>query len=156
MKINTGISDLDRKTISDGLSRLLADHYILYLKTQNYHWNVTGPMFGPLHALFESQYRDMAEANDLLAERIRALGFRAPASFSEYSKLSTITENGATTHARAMIQSLLDGHEAILRVARTVYATADAARDYSTADLINTRLEFHEKAAWMLRSQLQD
>lgn len=156
IKINIGLEDSKRIALCEALSKFLADTYSLYLKTQNYHWNVTGPLFASLHHLFEKQYKALAEATDEIAERIRALGERAPASFGEFVKLSSIPEDGATTHARAMVQSLLDGHESLIRTINVSLAPAERAKDAATIDLLARRLAYHEKAAWMLRSQLQE
>src|SRR5678815_266559 len=152
--IDIGIKDKDRKTIADGLSRLLADTYTLYLKTHNFHWNVTGPMFQTLHLMFETHYNELALAVDLIAERIRALGHVAPGSYRAFSKLSTIREEDGVPAATAMIRNLVKGHEAVAKTARQVFETADAANDQPTADLLTQRLQIHEKTAWMLRSLL--
>ena len=153
--IDIGISEKDRKQLADGLSRLLADTYTLYLKTHNFHWNVTGPMFQTLHLMFETHYNELALAVDLIAERIRALGHVAPASYRAYSKLSTIREEEGVPAATAMIRSLTKGHEAVAKTARSVFPVADAANDQPTADLLTQRLQIHEKTAWMLRSLLR-
>ncbi|MGD1949991.1 MAG: Dps family protein [Leptolyngbyaceae cyanobacterium] len=155
LPINIGISDEQRKAISDGLSRTLADTYTLYLKTHNFHWNVTGPMFQTLHLMFEGQYNELALAVDAIAERIRALGFPAPGTYSEYAKLSSISETEGVPKAEEMIALLVEGQEAVARTAREVFATADEANDEPTADLLTQRLQIHEKNAWMLRSLLQ-
>ena len=152
--IDIGISVKDRKQLADGLSRLLADTYTLYLKTHNFHWNVTGPMFQTLHLMFETHYNELALAVDLIAERIRALGHVAPASYRAYAKLSTIREEEGVPAATAMIRSLMKGHEAVAKTARAVFPVADAANDQPTADLLTQRLQVHEKTAWMLRSLL--
>jgi len=152
--IDIGISVKDRKQLADGLSRLLADTYTLYLKTHNFHWNVTGPMFQTLHLMFETHYNELALAVDLIAERIRALGHVAPASYRAYAKLSTIREEEGVPAATAMIRSLMKGHEAVAKTARAVFPVADAANDQPTADLLTQRLQIHEKTAWMLRSLL--
>ena len=153
-EIDIGISASDRKKLADGLSRLLADTYTLYLKTHNFHWNVTGPMFQTLHLMFETHYNELALAVDLIAERIRALGHVAPGSYKAYSKLSTIREEDAVPAAIAMIRSLVKGHEAVAKTARAVFPVAEAANDQPTADLLTQRLQVHEKTAWMLRSLL--
>lgn len=153
--INIGISDEHRQAIADGLSRALADTYTLYLKTHNFHWNVTGPMFQTLHLMFEGQYNELALAVDAIAERIRALGFPAPGTYSEYAKLSSISETEGVPTAEEMIALLVEGQEAVARTAREVFATADEANDEPTADLLTQRLQIHEKNAWMLRSLLQ-
>ncbi|MBP7179087.1 MAG: DNA starvation/stationary phase protection protein [Moraxellaceae bacterium] len=152
--IDIGMTDLQRKDIAQGLSHLLADSYTLYLKTHNYHWNVTGPMFNTLHLMFETQYTELALAVDLIAERIRALGFPAPGSYREFLKLSTIPEATANTSASDMIRHLVEGQESIVRTARSIFAIVDDARDEPTADLLTQRMQVHEKSAWMLRSLL--
>ena len=152
MEINTGIPDADRKEIADGLARLLADTYTLYLKTHVYHWNVTGPMFRSLHLMFEEQYLEMRDAVDVVAERIRALGFMAPGSYREFSELGSIDDDGGNPEALDMVRQLVDGHEAVIRTARTLVKTAEAAGDVATADLATARIEIHEKTAWMLRA----
>ncbi|HQV41760.1 MAG: DNA starvation/stationary phase protection protein [Moraxellaceae bacterium] len=152
--IDIGMTDLQRKDIAQGLSHLLADSYTLYLKTHNYHWNVTGPMFNTLHLMFETQYTELALAVDLIAERIRALGFPAPGSYREFLKLSTIPEATANTSATDMIKHLVEGQESIVRTARSTFAIVDEARDEPTADLLTQRMQVHEKTAWMLRSLL--
>ncbi len=154
MAIDIGISDANRKKLADGLSRLLADTYTLYLKTHNFHWNVTGPMFQTLHLMFETHYNELALAVDLIAERIRALGHPAPATYKAFIKLSSIREEDGVPAATAMIRSLVKGHEAVAKTARAVFPVADAANDQPTADLLTQRLQFHEKTAWMLRSLL--
>lgn len=155
LPINIGISDQHRQAIADGLSRTLADTYTLYLKTHNFHWNVTGPMFQTLHLMFEGQYNELALAVDAIAERIRALGFPAPGTYSEYAKLSSISETEGVPKAEEMIALLVEGQEAVARTAREVFAIADEANDEPTADLLTQRLQIHEKNAWMLRSLLQ-
>lgn len=152
--IDIGIPEAARGEIADGLSRLLADTYSLYLKTHNYHWNVTGPMFNTLHLMFEVQYNELWIAVDLVAERIRSLGAFAPGSYSAFSDLSSIPEADGVPAAEQMIADLVAGHEAVARTARSVFPVADAANDESTADLITQRLSVHEKTAWMLRSML--
>jgi starvation-inducible DNA-binding protein len=154
LAIDIGISERDRKQLSEGLSRLLADTYTLYLKTHNYHWNVTGPMFQTLHLMFETHYNELALAVDLIAERIRALGHAAPGSYRAFSKLSSIKEEEGVPAATAMIRNLVKGHEAVAKTARQVFQLADAANDQPTADLLTQRLQIHEKTAWMLRSLL--
>lgn len=152
--INIGISDKDRKKIADGLSRLLADTYTLYLKTHNFHWNVTGPMFNTLHLMFEGQYNELALAVDSIAERIRALGFPAPGTYKEFVKLSSIAEADGVPAAEDMIRQLVEGHEAVTRTARAIFPETDAAADEPSADLLTQRMQTHEKTAWMLRSLL--
>jgi starvation-inducible DNA-binding protein len=155
MKIDIGLKEQDRKNIAGGLSKLLADTYVLYLKTQNFHWNVTGPQFHSLHAMFEEQYKDLAEAVDTLAERIRALGFPAPGSFKQFAQLASIQEAPEQPpKAEEMLQQLLADQEAIIRTARAIYPHTDDVQDEATADLITERLAAHEKNAWMLRSCL--
>jgi starvation-inducible DNA-binding protein len=154
MQVDIGIDADTRKEIADGLSRLLADIYTLYLKTHYFHWNVTGPMFQTLHLMFETQYTELALAVDLIAERIRALGFPAPGSYTEYAKLSSIPETTSVPKATEMIKLLVEGQEAVCRTARSIYAIADKASDEPTADLLTQRLQLHEKTAWMLRSLL--
>ncbi|AOJ67772.1 MULTISPECIES: non-specific DNA-binding protein DpsA [Burkholderia] len=153
-QINIGISDKDRKKIAEGLSRLLADTYTLYLKTHNFHWNVTGPMFNTLHLMFEEQYNELWLAVDLVAERIRTLGVVAPGTYREFAKLTSIPEADGVPAAEDMIRQLVEGHEAVVRTARAIFPDADAASDEPTADLLTQRLQTHEKTAWMLRSLL--
>ncbi len=152
--INIGINEQDRKEIVDGLSRLLADTYTLYLKTHNFHWNVTGPMFQTLHLMFEQQYNELALAVDLIAERIRALGFPAPGTYSEFVQLSSIPETAGVPAATDMIRLLVEGQEAVVRTARSVFPATERANDQPTADLLTQRMQIHEKTAWMLRSLL--
>ncbi|WP_347554950.1 Dps family protein [Robbsia sp. KACC 23696] len=152
--VNIGISDDDRKKLADGLSRLLADTYTLYLKTHYFHWNVTGPQFNSLHTMFETQYTELAVASDDIAERIRALGYFAPGSYKEFAKLTTIAESDGVPDAGAMIQQLVEGQEAVVRTARAIFPICDAAGDEPTADLLTQRMQTHEKTAWMLRSLL--
>jgi starvation-inducible DNA-binding protein len=140
--------------VVDGLSRLLADTYTLYLKTQNYHWNVTGPMFPTLHALFEAQYRELALAVDQVAERIRVLGARAPASYGEFARCSSIHEDDDRPDATEMIRRLAEGHEAVILTAASVGRALEATDDAPSADLVTQRIAAHEAAAWMLRSTL--
>ncbi|HEY0922434.1 Dps family protein [Rheinheimera pacifica] len=152
MKINIGINEEQRKAIAGGLSVLLADTYTLYLKTHNYHWNVTGPMFQTLHTLFETQYNELALAVDDIAERIRALGEFAPGSYKEYAKLTSIKEADGIPSAEEMIKDLVKGQEAIAKTARSIVPVADEASDEVTLDLLTQRMTVHEKTAWMLRS----
>ncbi len=154
MELNTGISQSDRETISAGLSRLLADSYTLYLKTHNYHWNVTGPQFNTLHQMFEGQYTELATAVDEIAERIRALGIKAPGSYREFTELTSIEEGNGEEAAEEMIRQLAIGQETVVRTARSAFPAADAANDEPTADLLTQRMQIHEKNAWMLRSML--
>ena len=156
MNINIGISDKDRVAIANGLSKVLADSYTLYLKTHNYHWNVTGPMFNTLHLLFETQYTELALAVDEIAERIRALGVFAPGSYKAYSKLTEIEEETSVPGALEMIRELIIGQETVVRSARSVITIAENANDGPTADLLTQRMQIHEKNAWMLRSMLAD
>lgn len=155
MDIDIGIATKDREAIAEGLSRLLADSYTTYLKTHNFHWNVTGPMFATLHTMFETQYTELATAVDEIAERIRALGVFAPGSYAAFSKLSVIEEETGTPDAQSMIRQLVDAQEAVARTARKVMPLADAASDEPTADLLTQRMLVHEKNAWMLRSLLE-
>lgn len=155
MDINIGIQTEQRQAIADGLSRLLADTYTLYLKTHNYHWNVTGPMFNTLHLMFETQYNELALAVDLVAERIRALGHVAPGTYAAYSKLSSIKEEEGVPKAHDMIRNLVEGQEAVVRTARSIFPVVDEAGDEPTADLLTQRMQIHEKNAWMLRSMLE-
>lgn len=152
MKIDMGIPENDRKEIADGLSKLLADSYTLYLKTHNFHWNVTGPMFQTLHLMFETQYNELALAVDLIAERIRALGFPAPGSYRDFSKLASIKEADGVPKAEDMIRQLVEAQEAVVRTARAVFPAVEKAADEPTADLLTQRMQIHEKTAWMLRS----
>jgi starvation-inducible DNA-binding protein len=153
--IDIGISAKERKRIADGLAKVLADTYTLYLKTHNFHWNVTGPMFNTLHLMFEAQYNELALAVDLVAERIRALGFPAPGSYTAYAKLSSIEEAEGVPAAEDMITQLVKGHEAVARTARGVFPAVEKASDQPTADLLTQRMQVHEKTAWMLRALLE-
>ncbi|MEO5968335.1 MAG: Dps family protein [Bdellovibrionia bacterium] len=154
--MDIGISETDRKNIVDGLSRLLADSYTLYLKTHNFHWNVTGPMFQTLHLMFEGQYTELALAVDLIAERIRALGLPAPGTYTEFAALTSIKEPTGVPAAKDMIRQLVEGQEAVVRTARSIFITVEAACDEVTADLLTQRMQLHEKTAWMLRSLLDE
>jgi starvation-inducible DNA-binding protein len=154
MKIDIGIRETDRQKIAHGLSRLLADTYTLYLKTHNFHWNVTGPMFQTLHLMFEQQYNELALAVDLIAERIRALGFPAPGTYREFGELSSIAEPKGVPDAEAMIRELVAGQEAVVKTARSVFPLVDKVNDEPSADLLTQRMQVHEKTAWMLRSLL--
>ena len=152
-----GIDDKDRTAIAEGLSRLLADTYTLYLTTHNFHWNVTGPMFNSLHAMFMAQYTELWNAVDPIAERIRSLGQPAPGSYAAYGKLSSIPDApNAPPKAMEMVRILLQGHEAAARTARALFPLVDKASDEPTADLLTQRLTVHEQTAWMLRSLLED
>ncbi|HET9700777.1 MAG TPA: Dps family protein [Burkholderiales bacterium] len=154
-KIDIGISEKDRKAIAQGLSRLLADTYTLYLQTHNFHWNVKGPMFQTLHLMFETQYNELALAVDLIAERIRALDFPAPGTYGDFVKLSSIKEVPGVPKAEDMIRILVDGQEAVVRTSRSIFPLVDQANDEPTADLLTQRMQVHEKTAWMLRSLLE-
>lgn len=156
MPVNIGIEENERRAIVDGLSRLLADTYTLYLKTHNFHWNVTGPMFQTLHLMFEQQYNELALAVDLIAERIRALGFPAPATYSAFARLSSIKEDEGVPNATEMIRLLVEGQETVVRTARSIFPVVDQAHDEPTADLLTQRMQVHEKTAWMLRSLLTE
>lgn len=152
---NIGIPAKGRAKIADGLAHVLADTYSLYLKTHNFHWNVTGPMFTSLHAMFMTQYNEMWLATDEIAERIRALGHFAPGSYSAFGKLSSITEAPEQPpEALEMVKQLAEGHEAVVRTARKVFPTVEDAGDEVSVDLLVTRMQYHEKTAWMLRSIL--
>jgi starvation-inducible DNA-binding protein len=155
MEIQIGIEASDRERLAHELSKLLADSYTLYLKTHNFHWNVTGPMFQTLHTMFEAQYTELAVAVDDIAERIRALGHPAPGSYSAFARLSTVRDTDGVPRAADMIKFLVEGHETVVRTARNVLPVAQEARDESTADLVTQRLQVHEKTAWMLRSLLE-
>lgn len=154
-EINDGITQEHRVTIANGLAALLADSYSLYLKTHNFHWNVTGPMFNTLHLMFETHYTELSLAVDLIAERIRALGFIAPGSYSEFAKLSKIVEHSGDTDATDMVKYLIEAHEVVIKTARDIIAIADEANDQVTLDLLTQRLQVHEKTVWMLRSLLR-
>jgi len=153
-KIDIGIKEGDRAKIAQGLSRLLADTYTLYLKTHNFHWNVTGPMFQTLHLMFETQYNELALAVDLIAERIRALGYPAPGTYAEFSRLTSIREPKGVPAAEDMIRELVAGQEAVVKTARSVFPLVDKVNDEPSADLLTQRMQVHEKTAWMLRSLL--
>ena len=154
LPIDIGIEERDRREIADGLARLVADTYTLYLKTHNFHWNVTGPMFQPLHLMFEAQYTELAAAVDPIAERIRALGFPAPGSYREFGRLTSIPEEEGVPSAEEMIRRLVAGQEAVIRTARALVSAAERAEDQTTLALLAQRLAIHEKNAWMLRSIL--
>jgi len=155
MNIDIGISTEDRAKIVDSLSSVLADSYMLYLKTHNFHWNVTGPMFQTLHVMFQEQYTELWNALDDIAERIRALGHFAPGTYQRYAELSTIKEEANVPGAQEMIRQLVAGQEAVARTARAAFRIADAADDQPTAGMLATRMEVHEKNAWMLRAFLE-
>jgi starvation-inducible DNA-binding protein len=157
LRVNIGINDKDRAAIAVGLSRLLADTYTLYLTTHNFHWNVTGPMFNTLHAMFMEQYTELWNAVDPIAERIRALGHWSPGSYSQFSALASVPDAPKEPpKALDMVARLVKGHEAVARTAREVFPLAEEANDQPTADLLTQRLDVHEKAAWMLRSLLEE
>lgn len=155
-KIDIGISDSDRRAIAEGLSRLLADTYTLYLKTHSFHWNVTGPMFQSLHVLFQTHYVEAWNALDLIAERIRALGVAAPGTYKEFARLASIEETDGHPAALNMVRALVSGQEAVTRTARSVFSAADAGNDQPTCDLMTQRMQVHEKNAWMLRALLEE
>ena len=155
MKIDIGMTEEDRKAIATGLNHLLADTYTLYLMTHNFHWNVKGPMFNTLHLMFEGQYNELALAVDLIAERIRALGYPAPGTYGEFVELSSIKEVAGQPAAEQMIRHLVQGQEAIVKTARSLFPAVEKASDEPTADLLTQRMQLHEKNAWMLRSLLE-
>ncbi len=156
MKVNIGIPETERQAIIRGLATLLADTYTLYLKTHNFHWNVTGPMFSTLHQTFEVHYTELAVAIDDIAERIRALGGRAPGSYAEFAELTSVPEaQPGKTEALDMVAQLVADHETVVRTARSVFPAAEAGSDEASADLLTQRLQIHEKTAWMLRSLLE-
>ncbi len=152
--IDIGISEADREQIAEGLSRVLADSYGLYLKTHNYHWNVVGPMFNTLHLMFEEQYNELALAVDEIAERIRTLGAPAPGTYREFAELSSLEEDSDQPDAMEMVRRLVTSHETVVRTARSIFPVVEAANDEPTADLLTQRMQVHEKTAWMLRSLL--
>lgn len=152
--IDIGITEQSRTDIAEGLSRLLADTYTLYLKTHNFHWNVTGPMFNTLHQMFEQQYTELATAVDDIAERIRALGVNAPGSYAQFAALTSIEEQTEVPAATDMIAELVRDQETVVRTARSIFPLAGEAHDEPTADLLTQRMQLHEKTAWMLRSML--
>ena len=156
MNMDIGISDADRKKIAEGLSGLLADSYTLYLMTHNFHWNVTGPQFNSLHNMFMAQYTEQWNALDIIAERIRALGFPAPGTYREFVKLASIKEVEGVPKANDMIRHLVTAQEATARTARKLFPMVDAANDQPTADVLTQRIDIHEKTAWMLRSLLEE
>jgi starvation-inducible DNA-binding protein len=156
-RIDIGIGKAERAAISAGLSRLLADTYTLYLTTHNFHWNVTGPMFNSLHAMFMTQYTELWNAVDPIAERIRALGHVAPGSYAEFGKLSSLPDApGKPPKAMKMVRILMEGHEAVARTARSLLPVVEAASDEPTTDILVQRLTVHEQTAWMLRSLLEE
>jgi starvation-inducible DNA-binding protein len=156
MELNIGIAPDKRKHLAEELSKLLADSYTLYLKTHNFHWNVTGPMFQTLHVMFEEHYTELAMAVDLIAERIRALGVPAPGSYAAFRRLSTVPDTDGVPKALDMVKLLVEAHETVIRTARQVVRAAEEAGDQATADLGTQRLQLHEKTAWMLRSLLEE
>lgn len=153
--LNIGIDEKDRLQIADGLSRLLADTFSLYLKTHAFHWNVTGPLFQTLHGMFETEYNQLWDAIDVIAERIRALGFPAPSGYGTLTRLTSIREEGGVPNATEMVRQLVDGHETVIRTARQMIPLVDKVNDEATLDLLTERTREHEKTAWMLRSQLE-
>mgnify|MGYP000494005697 CR=1 FL=1 len=155
-EINDGIKKDDRVKVANALAALLADSYSLYLKTHNFHWNVTGPMFQTLHLMFETHYTELALAVDLIAERIRALGFIAPGTYSEFARLTKIKEHEADISSNAMINHLIKAHETVIKTARQVLPLAEKANDQVTIDLLTQRLQIHEKTVWMLRSLVKE
>jgi starvation-inducible DNA-binding protein len=155
LAIDIGISTQDRQKIVDGLAKVLADTYSLYLKTHNFHWNVEGPMFNTLHLMFMEQYTELWNALDAVAERIRSLGYPAPGTNSEFARLTSIEETEGVPEALDMVRLLVSGHEAVARTARAAFPAAEKGGDESTADLLTQRLQVHEKTAWMLRSLLK-
>ena len=156
MEMDIGITETDREKVADSLSHVLADTYVLYLKTHAYHWNVTGPYFSSLHLLFEGQYNELHDAADTLAERIRALGIYAPGSYGQFAKLASIKEdNDAVPAAMTMVRNLVNGHEALGRTLRSAFKTAEGCSDQATMDMLIGRMEASDKAAWMLRSHLE-
>jgi starvation-inducible DNA-binding protein len=156
MPIDIGMSESDRSKIASGLSALLADSYTLYLMTHNFHWNVKGPMFNTLHVMFMQQYTEQWNALDLIAERIRALGFPAPGTYKEFVALASVKEIEGVPSALEMVRHLVTAQEATARTARSIFPVADQANDQPTADLLTQRLDVHEKTAWMLRSLLEE
>jgi starvation-inducible DNA-binding protein len=154
-KMDIGIDAKNRQAIAGGLSRLLADEYTLYLKTHNFHWNVTGPMFNTLHLMFEQHYTEAALAVDLVAERIRALGVHAPGTYKQFAELSSIKEESGVPEWKGMVRQLVQGHEACVKTSRDVFPLAEKVGDEPSCDLLTQRMQLHEKTAWMLRSLLE-
>jgi starvation-inducible DNA-binding protein len=154
-RIDIGINEEDRGRIADGLSKVLADSYTVYLMTHNFHWNVKGPLFNTLHLMFMTQYTELWTSIDDIAERIRALGFSAPGTYAQFGKLSSIKEPEGVPAALDMVAMLVKGHEAVTKTARQLFTVADDADDQPTADLMTQRMDYHEKTAWMLRSMLE-
>jgi starvation-inducible DNA-binding protein len=155
MQIDIGIESKNRATIAHALASVQADTYTLYLKTHNYHWNVTGPMFQTLHLMFETHYSELWTAVDLVAERIRSLGFPAPGTYRQFAALTAIQEDDGVPRAEEMIKNLVQGHETVARTARTAFKLAEEVHDQVTCDLLTQRMQVHEKTAWMLRSLLE-
>lgn len=155
MEVNISIDKTKREQVANGLKKLLADTYILYLKTHNFHWNVTGPHFAALHQMFESQYQELFEAVDEIAERIRALGIFAPGSHAQYAELASISEQTGVPKALDMVKELMQDHEAVTQTAHKAFKSVESTGDEATADLLIERMAVHEKAAWMLRSMLE-
>jgi starvation-inducible DNA-binding protein len=156
VSIDIGIGAKERKAIADGLAGVLADTYTVYLKTHGFHWNVTGPMFQTLHVMFMTQYNELWMSVDLIAERIRALGFHAPGSYAAFAKHASVKEETGVPTAKNMIKILVKDHERVAKTCRAVLPVADDANDQPTLDLLTQRLQWHEKTAWMLRSLLED
>jgi starvation-inducible DNA-binding protein len=156
MSIDIGISESNRKKIAEGLSNLLADSYTLYMMTHNFHWNVKGPQFNTLHTMFMTQYTEQWAALDVIAERIRALGYPAPGTYSEFAKRASIKEVNGVPKAEDMIRYLVKAQEATAKTARKLFKVVDSANDQPTADVLTQRIDVHEKTAWMLRSLLED
>lgn len=154
-KIDIGINEQDRVAVAEGLKKLLADSYTLYLQTHNFHWNVTGPQFRELHLMFEEHYTELATAVDVIAERIRTLGVAAPGTYKTFAALSSIEEVEGVPAAEKMVEILTQGHEQVVRTARLVLKTAQEAADESTVSLVSDRMRIHEKTAWMLRATLR-
>lgn len=154
--MDIGVTTKDRKEIAKSLSKLLADTYIIYLKTHNFHWNVKGPMFQTLHLMFETQYNELWMAVDTLAERIRALGEPAPGTYTEYAQLGTVKETAGVPHAKEMIKILVLDHEAVIHTAKQAFPVAEKGSDEATLDILTQRIQIHEKTAWMLRSMLEE
>jgi starvation-inducible DNA-binding protein len=155
MKIDIGIHEKDRKLIAKGLAHFLADTYTLYLKTHNFHWNVTGAQFQTLHEVFMTQYTELWNAVDEVAERIRALGYPAPGSYRDFAELTKIKEAKGVPSSKEMIKQIVEGHETCVRTAREVFPIAEAGKDQASLDLLTQRIRIHEKTAWMLRSLLE-
>jgi starvation-inducible DNA-binding protein len=155
MQIDIGIESKNRATIAHALAGVQADTYTLYLKTHNYHWNVTGPMFQTLHLMFETHYNELWTAVDLVAERIRSLGFPAPGTYRQFAALTAIQEDDGIPKAEEMIRKLVQGHETVARTARSAFKLAEEVHDQVTCDLLTQRMQVHEKTAWMLRSLLE-